>query len=140
MCYVMYDHEWHVWVLKLVFHLNLCYSSVSGCFAFLRPCFLYGLAFLAYYIYVLSSDKHFILMSPYHIITFPCSRFECLWFIDSFLVGRPIDFSFSCWILFLTFAVSIKFQTNNENLPKQCTYSIHVNRIKCMLHPKKASI
>ena len=33
--------------------------------------------------------------------------------------------------------VSIGFDMSNENLPKQCTYPFHVNKIKCTLHPKK---
>ena len=37
----------------------------------------------------------------------------------------------------LDFRVVNKFKTNNENLPKQCTYSIHVNEIKCTLHSKE---
>ena len=37
MCYAMYDHEWHVWVFELVFHLSLFCSSVLGFFCFSSP-------------------------------------------------------------------------------------------------------
>ena len=61
MCYAMYDHEWHVWVFKLVFHLNLFCSSVLGFFAFFRPCVLYGPAHLVYHASILSLESIFSL-------------------------------------------------------------------------------
>ena len=99
---------------------------------------LYGLALLICYASVLFSEKYFFLRTSYRITTCLKLGVRMLWFFDSFIVGKQIDFfmlDFS-----IDFHVVNKFNINNENLPKQCTYSIHVNKIKCILHPKKASI
>ena len=71
MCYAMYDHEWHVWVFKLVFHLNLFCSSVLGFFAFLCPCVLYGHARLVYHASILFLESIFsldVFLSHYNFL------------------------------------------------------------------------
>ena len=89
MCYAMYDHEWHVWVFKLVFHLNLFCSSVLGCFAFLRPCVLYGPAYLVYYASILYLESIFSLdvFLSYH--NFLCVQSLKLWFFNLVVGGIP---------------------------------------------------
>ena len=44
-----------------------------------------------------------------------------------------LDFSFDSHVV-------DEFDINNENLPKQCTYSIHVNKINCTNTFENASI
>ena len=97
MYYAMYDHEWHVWVFKLVFHLNLFCSSVLGFFAFLRPCVLYRPACLVYHASILSLKSiltldvflscHNFLYVRIVILRFNCRRHTRLTSI------------FPCWIL-----------------------------------------
>ena len=73
----MIVHEWNGWVF--IFHLNSFYSLFLDLLLVLPVCF----ALRAYYASVLSSNKHFVLMTPYCIITFLCPGFEMLWFIDN---------------------------------------------------------
>ena len=73
MCYAMYGHEWHVWVFKLVFHLNLFCSSVLRFFAFLSPCVPYGPARLVYHASLLSLKSIFTLD-----VFLSCHNFLCV--------------------------------------------------------------
>ena len=132
----MIVHEWNVWAFKFIF-IWACFVILFRVCCLSCLCALYGLAFLTCYASVLSSKKHFVLRTFYRITTFPMLGVWMLWFFDSFLIRKQLDFLFLCWIFNLDFHVVNKFNINNENLPKQCTYSIHVNKIKCTLHPKK---
>ena len=80
----MYDHEWHVWVFKLVFfHLNLFCSSVLGFFfAFLRSCILYRPARLVYRASILFLKNIFSLD-----VFLSCHNFLCV---------RIVIFRFNC--------------------------------------------
>ena len=136
MCHAMYDCEWmNVWVLRFIFCLNsfrIYCSFLLLCF--LRACFSSLLCFCPLLRNIFCPDDSL----QYH--NFSVFGVWILWFIDSFLVGKQIDFSFFVLDFILDFRVVNKFKINNENLPKQCTYSVHVNKIKCTLHPKKTSI
>ena len=123
-------------------HLNsFSFELVSlfflGSVALFACVLLTGLLF--WLVMLLSSfrKKHFILMTSYRITTFSMLRVWMLWFFDSSIVRKQIDFLFFVLDFNLDFHVINKFNINNENLSKQCTYSIHVNRIKYMLHPKR---
>ena len=101
MCYAMYDYEWHVWVFKLIFHLNLFCSSVfcfSSPMCSLRACFSDLLC---------SLKRHFCPDAFLSYRNLLCAR--SLWSFDSSIVGKHFKPSLicSCWILVLTFVLSI---------------------------------
>ena len=136
-CMIVY--EWHVWVFKLIFHLNLFYSSALGFFAFFRPCVLYGLALMICYALVLST-KTFCLDDPSLYHNFPV--LISLWFFDSFIVGKHFKPSLicSCWILVLTFTLSINLKQIMKNLPKQMHLFYSCKRNKMHVASEKTSI
>ena len=99
-------HEWNGWVFKFVFHLNSFYSPFLDLLFVLpvcsvRTCFLSLLCFCPLLRQIFCLDDSL----SHH--NFPMLGVWMLWFIDSFLIGKQIDFSFSCWILFLTSALSV---------------------------------
>ena len=125
-------------------HLNLFFVWI--CFIFLFrihffscPCALHGLAILtAMLLSPFFGKAFFALMPSYSIIISLCSKSNTviLWLLH----GRKTHLTFSHFFVLvfsLHFRVVNKFRMNNENLPKQYTYSIHVNKIKCTLHPKR---
>ena len=119
MCYAMYDHEWHVWVFKLVFHLNLFCSSVLGFFAFLRPCIPYGPARLVYHASILSlkSILTFDVFLSCH--DFLCVRIVILRF--NYKRHTRLTSIFPCWIFFwkIDFRIINRSRMSNEKFLRQ---------------------
>ena len=125
----MIIHGWNVWAFKFIFSSEFVLFLFLGFNAFLRPCALYGLALLACYAFIRYVEKHFHPDTLFYRITnSPCPKFVILRFLHrmkthlTFSHFFALDFS-------LDFHVVNKFIINHKNLPKQSTYSIHVNKI-----------
>ena len=134
----MYNYAWmNVWVLRFIFCLIFVLFLFLGFTALLSPVLLR--AYFFWLVMLLSSfwKDIFDLMPSYHITNF--SMLEIRNSLTPSLLENKWTFFFVLDFSLNSHVVN-KFIISNENLPKQCPYSIHVNKIKCKLHPKKASI
>ena len=117
------------------FFIQTCFIPLFRIYCFSFPLCFYGLAFLICYASITFWNDIFVLMPSYRITNFTMLE-VCDSLIPSSLENKwtfffVLDFS-------LDFHVVNKFNINNENLLKQYTYVIHVNKNKMHDASKKS--
>ena len=120
MYHAMYDCAWmNVWVLRFIFLFDLCFIPLFRIYCssltlrFLRACSSGLLCFCPLLEKTFCPDDS---LSYHNFLVLGVWMF---WFIDSFLIGKQIEFSFFVLDFILDFRIVNKFKINNENLPKQ---------------------